>query len=137
MVTILKEETKETLRKELTYLIKKAREPNVSPVQLSIFIGIVIWLVVSNSNLFGATILSVCISIASYFFIMALRGKIGGTYADLLRTIFEILCNGGSDAEKVAKMENILIMAANWLGEHYEKEIDKLINYCKEKKHLI
>ena len=54
----------------------------------------------------------------------------------IIRTIFDVLSNGSNDAEKVAKMENILIMSSNWLGEHYEKQIEKLIEYVKERKTL-
>ncbi len=130
----MKEETKKYIKKELSSIIKKSREPNVNPRQLAIFIGIVIWLITSNSSLFGGTLLSIAITIVSYFVILALRGKIGGGYAQLLKTVFEVMSNGATDLDKIDKLENVLIMSANLLGDAYEKQLEKLITYMKQKK---
>jgi len=133
---MVSDETKDVLKKQLSTIAKKAKEPTVSRIQLAIFIGIVVWIITSNSNLFAGTILSICVSVISYFFIMALRTRIGSSYNDLVKSFFSVLSNGATSDSKVSKMENILILSASWLGDHYEKELDKLIEHVKDKKTL-
>lgn len=125
----------------IDFLVKtgqKAKEPIINAYQIFIFMVILIWLIISNSFVFAGTnaLWNIIITISSYFFILVLRGKIGGTYSELLKSFIEILSGNTGDEEKVAKLENLLMMTAHEIGTYYEKSLEKLRVAIKAKKAL-
>lgn len=117
-------------------LKEKASEPTVNAKQLIIFIAIVIYNIVSNATIFEGmdAVWNVTITIASYFLIMILRGKLGGDTMNILKSMVEIVIGPGNEMEKISKMENMLVWISREIGIFYDKQMDALKTYLKEKK---
>ena len=95
------------VRKENSFL-KKIKEPIVAPIQIAIFISIVIYTIISASHLFKdfPSIINLCIYLATYFFIMILKLKIGDYgISKLITTIVEILTKDEPNEKKMDRLE--------------------------------
>lgn len=112
------------------------RKPSTTPAQLGVFIGLVIYNILSNSYLFEGmdSVINMCITFGSYFLIMILKGKIGDEgLLKIFSTIVEIITGKESVDIKIKRLESVLVLTARELGELYEKQLEMLIEYIKSR----
>ena len=124
------------IKVDKTKLKEKAKEPRLNLMQLSIFIILIVYNIVSNSTIFSGNfaIWNIVITIGSYFFIMALKSEMGeGDLSNVFKSIMDIVSNGDTNDTKIDKIENILVYLSRELGEHYGKEIEKFKKYINDK----
>lgn len=113
------------------------REPKTTQAQLFIFIGLVIYNVISNSYLFSGTdaVVNMCITLGTYFIIMSLKGKLGDKgLLKLFTTLVEIITSRESTDIKTKRLESVLVYTARELGELYEEQLDNLTKYLNPEK---
>lgn len=114
--------------------VSSFRTPQVTPAQLAVFIGLVIYTTISNSQIFEGmdAVLNMCITYGTYFLIMILKGKMGDKgLLKLFSTIVDIITGKEETDTKIKRLESVLVLTAKELGELYEGELDKLMVHIR------
>ena len=106
-----------------------AKKPTVTPIQLILFSGFIVYLIISNLKWFQDLnpIYSIIIQVSFYVLIMLFKGNLGSINA-LIGNFLTILNNGDTDNVKVIKAQNLLVAISQQLGLYYEKELEKVKN---------
>ena len=116
--------------------VSSMRTPTITPAQQLIFIGLVIYNVVSNSYLFAGTdaVINMCVTFGTYFLIMSLKGKLGDKgLLKLFTTLVDIITSKESEDIITKRLESVLVLTARELGEIYEKQLERLMEHLKNK----
>lgn len=112
------------------------RTPSVTPAQLAVFIGLIIYNILSNSYLFDGldSVINMCITFGSYFLIMTFKAKLGDKgLLKLFSTIVEIITGKEETGIKIKRLESVLVLTARELGELYEEQLELLIEHIKSR----
>lgn len=110
------------------------KKPVISARQMAVFLGIVIYLVVSNSEIFKGVpaMINIAFTLGTYILIMLLKKDQGiPELTDLFKSFINIIVSGGSVDDKMKKMEAVLVLVSQQLGALYEEELTKLMEYVR------
>jgi len=127
---------KQDVRKFLLDLYEWINKPQVSRLMLITLIIIIIVNIIINSILFAELALwSLIISIILYLPVILIKAKQKSGLLALVGKVLDVLIKDDEDdEEKVAEMENAVMVTMYEINKYYEKKLKKFTIYLKKKK---
>ena len=129
---------KQDIRLFFVDLIDYMNKPSISPLMIMTLIGIIIFTITINSILFAAlALLSLVISILLYLPIMLIKAKHKSGLMVLVGRVIDILSKvDEADDQKVAEMENAVMLTMHEINKYYEKKLKAFTAYLRQKKEV-
>ena len=130
---------KQDLRKFFSEFYGWVNKPLVSPLMIFIMGGVFIIQMVINSSLFTAlALISLVITLITYFPVMLVKAKQRSGLLTLIGKILEIVIREDeTDDLKVREIENAIKYLMEELNKYYEKKLQQFTEYLRKKRGVI
>jgi len=110
------------------------QKPIANARQLTIFIILTAYLIITNSDIFTGywKLLNIIITIPCFIAVMLLKKEEGiPQLTDLFKSIITIFTSPSTNDEKIQRLESVLVLVSQQLGALYEEELCKITDYLK------